>query len=221
MNKENIIFEDGNFYAIHLKDNANSIGHIRIYPQKEITNLEDLGEELFTIMFTMASLAATLIWENSYNDEGRGTTILMKSGSNASKEKTGYFELILREPEDGLNTKFETKQPEFHEFLDKLKNEAFIVSETEKENKDNLIKIEKDEKKEIKNQKIPEKKIEDDKPIEKDKENNNEEKKIDNHKNENHEKKDEDENNLLLTKQEKYKLKLLKNYKLAQIEKSP
>lgn len=107
-----VLYEDEKALAVFAKKSV-APGHIEVYSKAEESSVDKLSEEDSFHIFSTASLAATLAFENL---KAHGTNIIVKSG-NADDNPRGKlcFHIIPRWQDDGLqNMVWQPKQPGYN-----------------------------------------------------------------------------------------------------------
>jgi len=132
--KLKVVYEDAICF-ITLAENPTTEGHLQVFPQKEIKELEQLDEETNQHMFFAASYAATALFEGL---KAQGTNIMVSNVIN-QKHSRVYIDVIARNQDDGIDILWKPKQvqPEdLDSVLASIKDQAFYIGKTEKKTKD-------------------------------------------------------------------------------------
>ncbi len=130
---DEVLYEDEQVLCVFPKKNVVP-GHIDIYSKVEEKFIEKLSPEQSMHLFSTASLASTLVFENL---QAQGTNILVKSGA-ADDNPEGRLKVMIlpRWPGDDLQKIFwQPKQPSYNldEVTKKIKDKTWKISYKKKE----------------------------------------------------------------------------------------
>lgn len=153
----NLLYEDETCFSILHEAGANS-GHAMIIPKKHYPILEEVPNEEFEHMMSVANTISSSVFESL---QAHGTNIMVNNGPNAGQEHAHFMiHVIPRYENDGVNLDWEMKQADQTE-LDQTKDlisehvTQLLHSNQETSStviKDNAIEMSNDEQEEIERQ---------------------------------------------------------------------
>tara|TARA_Y100000034_G_C6885167_1_gene406318 strand:+ start:347 stop:820 length:474 start_codon:yes stop_codon:yes gene_type:complete len=132
--KLKIVYEDALCF-IALAENPTTEGHLQVFPQKDIKELEQLDDETNEHMFFAASYAATALFEGL---KAQGTNIIISNVINSKHDRI-YIDVLARNQDDGIDVLWKPKQlqeEEMNSVLSSIKDQTFYIGK--KEEKKNL-----------------------------------------------------------------------------------
>jgi len=114
LNKDEILYEDEIGFATLGKS---VLGHVRVYPKRQVKKVEELNDEEITHLFTIASFAATVVFETW---GAQGTNVVAHSNN---QQESFYIDVIPRNMNDDLNLRWEPKsvpEPEMEDATQRI-----------------------------------------------------------------------------------------------------
>lgn len=95
------VYEDALCHAV-VGDHPVNVGHIKVYPNKEVESIEEMPPENVAHLFKVASFCATMLFEGL---KAHGTNIIANNGSGKL-----CIDVIARANDDNLGFLWEPKQ---------------------------------------------------------------------------------------------------------------
>lgn len=136
-----VVYEDDTAIAVLVRKGA-VLGHIKIFPKKKATYLDQLPDEEADNLFSLASMCSVALFEYF---GAQGTNIILSEGTFRADDEWLNFDVMPRKFDDGLNLQWTPKQldeAEMKNTQDLLVDSAFSIGKEpeKKEEPENLDK---------------------------------------------------------------------------------
>jgi histidine triad (HIT) family protein len=133
--KDRLLYEDEVAFAV-FAERPSALGHVKVFPQRDVMNVEELSDDEASHLFFVASFSATAVFEGL---GAHGTNIIAQSGSSAGNEHGRLcIHILPRKQDDGLSFSWKPlklSDDEQNIMQEKIKDQTFYIGKAAEDNK--------------------------------------------------------------------------------------
>ena len=119
--KEDILYEDDVGYAVLGRA---VLGHVKIYPRKDVKKVEELDDEEINHLFTIANITSTVVFETL---GAQGTNVVAHSNNQGD---VFFIDVLPRSVNDDINLRWEPRalpEPEVTDAFNRIKDKCDYI----------------------------------------------------------------------------------------------